>query len=60
MLTSDLLITKATKGKIEPVYALLDEDNLEISRSVIAVFEDHVNAGLKLSSYGGIKLSIYR
>jgi hypothetical protein len=42
MLTSDLLVTKATKGKIEPVYALLDEDNLEIARSVIAVFEEHV------------------
>jgi predicted nuclease of restriction endonuclease-like RecB superfamily len=42
MLTSDLLVTKISKGKIEPVYALLDQDNLEIARSVIAVFQGHV------------------
>jgi len=38
MLTSDLLVTKISKGKIEPVYALLDQDTLEIARSVIDVF----------------------
>jgi predicted nuclease of restriction endonuclease-like RecB superfamily len=42
MLTSDLLVTKISKGKIEPVYALLDQDSLEIARSVIAVFQEHV------------------
>jgi uncharacterized protein len=42
MLTSDLLVTKITKGKIEPVYALLDQDNLEIARSVIGVFQEHL------------------
>ena len=42
MLTSDLLITKISKGKIEPIYALLDQDNLEIARSVIATFQEHV------------------
>ena len=42
MLTSDLLVTKISKGKIEPVYALLDQDNLEIARSVIGVFQEHV------------------
>jgi predicted nuclease of restriction endonuclease-like RecB superfamily len=42
MLTSDLLVTKISKGKIEPIYAHLDQDNLEIARSVIAVFQEHV------------------
>ena len=42
MLTRDLLVTKISKGKIEPVYALLDEDTLEIARSVIGVFQEHV------------------
>ena len=42
MLTSDLLVTKISKGKIEPIYALLDQDNLEIARSVIGVFQEHV------------------
>lgn len=42
MLTSDLLVTKISKGRIEPVYARLDQDNLEIAASVIAVFEGSV------------------
>lgn len=42
MLTSDLLATKISKGKIEPIYALLDQDNLEIARSVIGTFQEHV------------------
>jgi len=42
MLTSDLLVVKTSKGKIEPVYALLDQDNLEIATSIIDVFQDHV------------------
>ena len=42
MLTSDLLVTKTSKGKIEPIYALLDQDNLGIARSVIDVFGEHV------------------
>ncbi len=42
MLTSDLLVTKISKGKIEPVYALLHHDNLEIARSVIDAFQGHV------------------
>ena len=42
MLTSDLLVTKISKGKIEPIYAHLDQDNLEIARSVIGVFQEHV------------------
>jgi uncharacterized protein len=42
MLTSDLLVTKISKAKIEPVYALVDQDNLEIARSVIGVFQEHL------------------
>jgi uncharacterized protein len=42
MLTGDLLVTKISKGKIEPVYALVDQDNLEIARSVIGVFQEHL------------------
>src|SRR5512136_1475095 len=42
MLTSDLLVTKISKGKIEPVYAPLDQDNLEIAASVIGVFEGSI------------------
>ena len=42
MLTSDLLVTKISKGRIEPVYARLDQDNLEIAASVIGVFEGKV------------------
>jgi len=42
MLTSDLLVTRISKGKIEPVYALVNQDNLEIAASVIGVFEGKV------------------
>ncbi len=42
MLTSDLLVTKSYKGKIEPVYAQLDQENLEISGSLINLFQEHV------------------
>lgn len=42
MLTSDLLITKSYKGKIEPVYAKLNQENLEISGSLIYLFQEHI------------------
>jgi len=42
MLTSDLLVTKISKGKIEPVYALLNQVNLEIASSIINIFRGHV------------------
>lgn len=42
MLTSDLLVTKIHKGKIEPVYAKPDKKNLEISSSLIDIFQKHV------------------
>ncbi len=42
MLTSDLLVTRTYKGKIEPVFAPLDPENLEIASSVIDAFQGHV------------------
>src|SRR5659263_47401 len=42
MLTSDLLVTKSSKGKIEPVYAELDLENLEISGSLLDLFQQHI------------------
>ncbi|WP_342303647.1 DUF790 family protein [Methanolobus sp. ZRKC5] len=42
MLTSDLLVTKSYKGKIEPVYAKINSGNLEISRSLIDIFQKHI------------------
>src|SRR5660398_129710 len=42
MLTSDLLVTKSSKGKIEPVYAKLDQENLEISGSLLDLFQQHI------------------
>ena len=42
MLTSDLLITKSYKGKIEPVYAKLNQENIEISSSLIDMFQEHI------------------
>lgn len=42
MLTSDLLITRIRKGVIEPVYAPLDQEHLDIAGSIIDVFCRHV------------------
>jgi predicted nuclease of restriction endonuclease-like RecB superfamily len=62
MLTSDLLVTKTSKGKIEPVYALLDQDNLEIAKSVVDVFEEHVGKtyGELVEELDGIEEINYR
>jgi predicted nuclease of restriction endonuclease-like RecB superfamily len=62
MLTSDLLVTKISKGKIEPVYALLDQDTLEIARSVIDVFQEHVGRtyGELIEELEGIEVINYR
>jgi len=42
LLTSDRLVTKSSKGKIEPVYAKLDQENLKISGSLINLFQQHI------------------
>ncbi|HII91611.1 MAG TPA: DUF790 family protein, partial [Methanosarcina sp.] len=42
MLTSDLLVTRISGGKIKPVYAAFDSENLELSRLLIETFEQHI------------------
>jgi predicted nuclease of restriction endonuclease-like RecB superfamily len=41
MLTSDLLVARVHNGRIEPVYAPLNEEYLEVAESVIGAFERH-------------------
>lgn len=53
MLTSDLLVTRTYKGKIEPVYAQLTPENIEIAASVIAAFQGHVGR-----TYGELVLEL--
>ena len=62
MLTSDLLVTKISKGKIEPVYAPVDQDNLEIALSVIGVFKEHLGRtyGELIEELEGIEEINYR
>jgi predicted nuclease of restriction endonuclease-like RecB superfamily len=62
MLTSDLLVTKISKGKIEPVYALLDQEHLEVARSVISVFQGYVGRtyGALIEELEGIEEINYR
>ena len=62
MLTGDLLVTKISKGKIEPVYAILDQDIQEIARSVIDVFQRHVGRtyGELIEELEGIEEINYR
>jgi predicted nuclease of restriction endonuclease-like RecB superfamily len=62
MLTIDLLVTKISKGKIEPVYARLDQDTLEIARSVIGAFQEHVGRmyGELIEEIEGIEEVNYR
>ncbi|AAM05790.1 TPA: DUF790 family protein [Methanosarcina acetivorans] len=42
MLTSDLLVTRISKGKIKPEYASFDSENLELAELLIETFEQHV------------------
>jgi uncharacterized protein len=62
MLTSDLLVTKSYKGKIEPAYASLDQENLEIAGSVIDLFQEHVGKtyGELIEEIEGIEEIDYR
>jgi len=62
MLTSDLLVTKSSKGKIEPVYAKLDQENLEISGSLIDLFHEHIGKtyGELIEEIEGIEEMDYR
>ncbi len=62
MLTSDLLVTKISKGKIEPLYAKLDQENLEISGSLIDLFQKHIGKtyGELIEEIEGIEEIDYR
>lgn len=42
LLTSDLLVTRISRGKIKPAYAAFDTENLELARLLIETFEQHV------------------
>ncbi|OED09592.1 hypothetical protein A9239_08310 [Methanosarcina sp. A14] len=42
MLTSDLLVTRLSGGKIKPVYAAFDPEKLELARLLIETFEQHI------------------
>lgn len=42
MLTSDLLVTRISGGKIRPAYAAFDSENLELAKLLIETFEQHV------------------
>jgi predicted nuclease of restriction endonuclease-like RecB superfamily len=62
MLSSDLVVTKSYKGRIEPVYAKLDPDNLEISGSLIDLFQKHIGKtyGELIEEIEGIEEMDYR
>ncbi|WP_329957117.1 DUF790 family protein [Methanosarcina barkeri] len=42
LLTSDLLVTRLSGGKIKPVYAAFDPEKLELARLLIETFEQHI------------------
>lgn len=62
MLTSDLLVTKSSKGKIEPVYAKLDDESLEISGSLVDLFQKNIGKtyGELIEEIEGIEEIDYR
>ena len=62
MLTSDLLVTRISGGKIKPVYAAFDPENLELARLLIETFEQHIEKtyGDLLSELDGYEEMNYR
>jgi predicted nuclease of restriction endonuclease-like RecB superfamily len=42
LLTSDLLVTHISRGKIKPEYAAFDLENLELARLLIETFDGHI------------------
>ena len=42
LITSDLLVTRISRGKIKPAYAAFDPENLELARLQIKTFEEHI------------------
>ena len=62
MLTSDLLVTRISKGKIKPAYAAFNSENLELSELLIETFEQHAGKtyGNLLSELEGYEEMNYR
>ncbi len=42
MLTSNLLVTRISRGNIQPAYAVYDSENLELAELLIETFKQHV------------------
>ncbi len=42
LITSDLLVTRISRGKIKPAYAAFDPENMELARLLIETFEEHI------------------
>ncbi len=62
LLTSDLLVTRISYGKIKPTYASFDAENLELAKLLIETFEQHVGKpyGDLLSELEGLEEMNYR
>ncbi len=62
LLTSDLLVTRISYGKIKPTYASYDVENLELAKLLIETFEQHVGKpyGDLLSELEGLEEMNYR
>ncbi|WP_410509934.1 DUF790 family protein [Methanosarcina hadiensis] len=62
MLTSDLLMTRISGGKIRPAYAALDSENLELAELLIGTFRQHVGKtyGALLAELEGYEEMNYR
>lgn len=41
-LTSELLVTRISRGKIRPAYAVYDSENLELAELLVGTFKQHV------------------
>ncbi|MGB9927570.1 MAG: DUF790 family protein [Methanosarcina sp.] len=62
MITSDLLVTRISGGKIKPLYAAFNSENLELAKLLIETFEQHVGKtyGDLLSELEGYEEMNYR
>ncbi len=62
MLTSDLLVTHISRGKIRPAYAVFNAENLELAELLIETFNQHVGKtyGALLSELEGYEEMNYR
>ncbi|WP_440955896.1 DUF790 family protein [Methanosarcina sp. Mfa9] len=62
LLTSDLLVTRISYGKIKPTYASFDSENFELAKLLIETFEQHVGKpyGDLLSELEGLEEMNYR